>query len=141
MLWWLVAVIGFISIGLGVYMDGINYLLDNDGTRLSLVITALAAAVTVNIGRKVFQQKSDFDTDWFLADSCMSLGMIGTMLGFVMMLHEGLSNVDATNAAAMQQLIGTMAHGMSTALITTLAGLIASLFIKVQVVIQEHQHG
>jgi hypothetical protein len=71
----------------------------------------------------------------------MSLGMIGTMLGFIMMLAQGLSNIDTSDVAALQAVIGAMAYGMSTALITTLAGLIASLFIKLQIIMQEHLNG
>jgi hypothetical protein len=139
MIWWLKATTGFICLGTGIlYFDGLNYLLEKDGTKISIGIILLMITVTLHIGYRIFHKNKDFDTAWFLADSCMSLGMIGTMLGFIMMLHQGLSNIDATDAAAMQSLIGSMAYGMSTALLTTLAGLVASLFLKIQIVVQEH---
>jgi len=40
----------------------------------------------------------------------------------------------------MKRVITDMASGMSTALLTTLCGLIASLFVKVQVIIQEQEY-
>lgn len=139
MFWWLKATVVFICLYIGLAtFDGFNYLIENDSTKISIGITVIMVAVTLHIGYRIFTNNRNFDTAWFLADSCMSLGMIGTMLGFVMMLHQGLSNIDATNAAAMQSLIGNMAQGMSTALLTTLAGLVASLFLKIQIVFQEH---
>ena len=139
MLWWLFASIAFITMGIGaVYFDGIEYLMQTDGTKISIGIAVLSVLVTLHIGYRIFKKNTDFDTAWFLAESCMSLGMIGTMLGFIMMLAQGLSNIDASNVEALQAVIGSMAYGMSTALVTTLAGLVASLFIKLQIVIQDH---
>lgn len=142
MLWWLLAMTGFVIMGVGAgYFQGIEYLLENDSTRISIAIAIITIAVTIHVGYRIFNKNKDFDTAWFLADSCMSLGMIGTMLGFVIMLSQGLSNIDSTDVSAMQSLIGSMANGMSTALLTTLAGLIASLFIKIQIVMQDHLDG
>ena len=38
----------------------------------------------------------------------------------------------------MKAVIGDMSSGMSTALVTTLTGLVFSLFIKIQITTQEH---
>lgn len=138
MIWWLIAVAGFVATGLLVYMDGITYLLSVDATRISLGIVVIMILTTFHIGYKIFRKDNNFETAWFVAESCMSLGMIGTMLGFMMMLHDSLSDINPQDVSAMQNLIGGMAHGMSTALVTTLAGLIASLFIKIQIVVQDH---
>lgn len=139
MLWWLLATVAFIAMGIGViYFDGIEFLLQKDGTKISIGIAVLAVFTTLHIGYRIYKNNNDFDTAWFLAESFMSLGMIGTMLGFIMMLAQGLTSIDPSNVAAMQTVIGSMAYGMSTALVTTLAGLIASLFIKIQIVMQEH---
>lgn len=139
MLWWLLASTAFIALGVGiVYFDGIDFLLQKDGTKISIGITVLAVITTLHIGYRIYNNNHNFDTAWFLAESFMSLGMIGTMLGFIMMLAQGLTSIDPSNVEAMQTVIGSMAYGMSTALVTTLAGLIASLFIKIQIVVQEH---
>lgn len=142
MLWWLFASVAFIAMGIGaVYFDGVEYLLEKDGTKISIGIAVLTVIVTLHVGYRIFKKNTNFDTAWFLAESFMSLGMIGTMLGFIMMLAQGLSNIDTSDVAALQAVIGAMAYGMSTALITTLAGLIASLFIKLQIIMQEHLNG
>lgn len=141
MIWWLIAVIGFIAVGVGAYIDGLDYLLAVDATKISIAIIAIMLLTTIHVGYKIFQGSKDFDTAWFIAESCMSLGMIGTMLGFMMMLRDSLGDINPQDVSAMQHLIGNMAYGMSTALVTTLAGLVASLFIKIQIVTQEHLDG
>lgn len=55
------------------------------------------------------------------------------------MLSSSLGNVDPSNIESMKQVIGDMATGMSTALVTTLSGLVFSLFLKIQITIQEHK--
>ena len=60
--------------------------------------------------------------------------MVGTVTGFLYMLGTAFENIDITDATTLQDALASMAKGMSTALYTTLTGLIASLIIKVQLV-------
>ena len=64
--------------------------------------------------------------------SCLALGMIGTVIGFLLMLGTAFSDLDVTSSEALQAALASMAVGMSTALYTTLIGLVCSLIIKVQ---------
>ena len=50
---------------------------------------------------------------------------------------SSFSEIDPGKVESMRQVIIELALGMSTALLTTLCGLVASLFIKIQVVMQE----
>jgi hypothetical protein len=63
--------------------------------------------------------------------------MIGTVTGFMLMLGSSFAEIDPGNIDSMRLVIIDMAAGMGTALLTTLVGLIASLFLKIQIVIQE----
>ena len=72
------------------------------------------------------------EVGWFISESCLALGMIGTVIGFLLMLGTAFSDLDVTNSAALQTALADMAVGMSTALYTTLIGLVCSLIIKVQ---------
>ena len=92
---------------------------------------------TALVGYKVWNQEEDFDKPWFVAESCMTVGMIGTVIGFILMLGSSFQEIDPSNIESMRKVIVDMAAGMSTALLTTLCGLLAGLFIKVQIVMQE----
>lgn len=70
-------------------------------------------------------------TGWFLSDILMRLGLIGTVIGFVLMLSTVYQLKD-NDVNALQQLLSTMGSGMRVALFTTLTGLGTALLISIQ---------
>ena len=74
--------------------------------------------------------QSQVDFGWFVSDLCLSLGMIGTVIGFIQMLAGFAQPAEGTQA--LQKLLVGMAYGMSTALYTTLAGLIFGNLLKLE---------
>ena len=66
-----------------------------------------------------------------MSDLFLSIGMIGTVIGFISML-SGFSGLDVDNAETVQDLIKQLGQGMSTALYTTLVGLVCSVLLKIQ---------
>jgi hypothetical protein len=79
----------------------------------------------------IYYKKSDIG--WFVSDMLLTLGMIGTVAGFIYMLSSSFSEMDPQNAITMQGVLAKMGAGMSTALYTTAAGLVCSLLLKLQV--------
>ena len=67
----------------------------------------------------------------FLSDALIKLGLLGTIVGFILMLLP-VSAVEAFEPALMQQLLAGMSEGMAVALYTTLAGLVTSTLLKLQ---------
>ena len=68
---------------------------------------------------------------WFFSDILMRLGLIGTVIGFVLMLSTVYQLKD-NDVQALQQLLGTMGSGMQAALYTTLSGLGTSMLVSLQ---------
>ncbi len=68
---------------------------------------------------------------WFFSDILMRLGLIGTVIGFVLMLSTVYQLKD-NDIQALQQLLGTMGSGMQVALYTTLSGLGAAMLVSIQ---------
>ncbi|MDC1257330.1 MotA/TolQ/ExbB proton channel family protein, partial [bacterium] len=71
------------------------------------------------------------------SESMLALGMIGTVAGFILMLGGSFSDIDTSNPETLKTALKSMALGMSTALYTTLVGLVCSQLYKVQLVILE----
>ena len=138
--WWLIFCLTLLGLSTCVYFNIHKDLYAADVTRLSFFIISIFICTSVWIGSKTYKvgirqdydQKSD--VGWFISESCLALGMVGTVTGFLIMLGTAFANVDVTNAATLQQALSDMATGMSTALWTTLVGLVCSLIIKVQLV-------
>ena len=67
----------------------------------------------------------------FVSDVLIKLGLLGTIVGFILMLLP-VSEIDEFEPALMQQLLAAMSEGMAVALYTTLAGLVTSTLLKLQ---------
>lgn len=67
----------------------------------------------------------------FIIDVLIRLGLIGTIIGFILMLQSFVSGPNPS-AENIQELLITMSSGMGTALYTTFAGLIASTLLGIQ---------
>lgn len=137
LLWWLTVVAQFIGLGVAIHFGIYEFILDADITYLSFVVFAMWIIGTVQVAH-IINIDGNYDTPWFISESCLSVGMIGTLIGFMIMLGSSFENVDPSNIDSMKNVITSMAQGMSTALVTTLSGLVASLALKVQIVILEH---
>lgn len=70
-------------------------------------------------------------TGWFFSDVLMRLGLIGTVIGFVLMLST-VYQLKNNDVQALQQLLGTMGSGMQVALYTTLSGLGSAMLVSIQ---------
>jgi hypothetical protein len=67
----------------------------------------------------------------FASDTLMKLGLLGTIIGFIVMLAP-IAGLDATDRVMMKSSMGLMSDGMAIAMYTTLAGLVGSILLKVQ---------
>ena len=138
--WWLIFCLTLLGLCTCVYFNIHKDLYAADVTRLSFLILIIFGCTSVWIGTLTYRvgilqdygQKAD--VGWFVSESCLALGMVGTVTGFLIMLGTAFENVDVSNAITLQNALSDMALGMSTALWTTLVGLICSLIIKVQLV-------
>jgi MotA/TolQ/ExbB proton channel family len=67
----------------------------------------------------------------FAGDSLLKLGLLGTIVGFILMLLPiaSLENFDPTS---MKSSMKIMSGGMAVAMYTTLAGLVGSILVKTQ---------
>ena len=138
--WWLISCLTMLGIGICIYFDLHINLYESDITKISFLILLVFVCTSIWIGNKTYlvDRLDDYnqraDVGWVIAESCLALGMVGTVTGFLIMLGTAFENIDLSNTATLQQALSDMAMGMSTALYTTLIGLVCSLIIKVQLI-------
>lgn len=149
--WWTSIVILVLSISYVQYtLDIIQFIYENDPTRITIIIAVIFLLTTCRIGflswrnqfsdPDIYKENKQDDLLWFSSDVVMSIGMVGTLIGFLIVLTTTFTNIDTTSAAAMKEVIGTLASGMGIALMTSLMGLIASIILKLQMVMMENSH-
>ena len=126
-----------------------HHLYREDTTRIGFIILGILILTTMWLGKRTYSLKKNWQgpdeaikclsPGWFIAESCLVLGLIGTVTGFILMLGTAFTELDVTNITSVQNALVKMSLGMSTALYTTLVGLISSLIIKIQLVTIERQ--
>ena len=67
----------------------------------------------------------------FASDALMKLGLLGTIIGFILMLAP-IAGLDAADRASVRSSMGLMSDGMAVAMYTTLSGLIGSVLVQTQ---------
>lgn len=144
--WWLffaIASLGTVALYLSGVVQKVN---QADVTKISFLIYAVFTIFTIRAGldtyylcreaevtaRQISKYYKKSDMGWFVSDTLLTLGMIGTVAGFIYMLDTSFSKMDFQNVTSMQAVLAKMGVGMSTALYTTAAGLVCSLLLKLQ---------
>lgn len=72
------------------------------------------------------------EVGWYASDLCLTIGMIGTVVGFIMVLSNSFAGISTTDPQSLQRALDQISMGVGTALWTTLVGLISSALIKLQ---------
>ena len=139
---WIVGMSFFVAGMELAWLNGvIQSIYESDITKLSVVILAILIWQSIICGANIMSQaepnmpaeesKVVIEKGWLWSDIVLSLGMIGTVIGFMVML-AGFIDVDFSDFDSVQSLITKLSAGMSTSLSTTLVGLISSVILKLQ---------
>lgn len=129
--WWLLFNISILIGILSYHYGWFHHINDKDMTKLSFVIIILYYGAISYLGLLIYDKvKIGGDMLWYFTDLFMALGMIGTVAGFIIMLSSGFVDINIDDTATVKTALIQMAIGMSTALYTTLVGLICSQLLK-----------
>ena len=75
--------------------------------------------------------RGQHEVGWFITGALIKLGMLGTVIGFVMMLGS-MTHLDSLDITQVQTLMSKMTQGMKIALNTTIIGLVGSMLLGIQ---------
>ena len=140
--WWLFTIVTIVAC---VYVNSLGLftsLWEIDKTKLSFVIIVIYLFESLYIGFNSYPgwpvDEKGIEAARFIPDVMSALGMIGTVIGFLIMLVTTFANLHIDNQQSVQLALNTMASGIGTALTTTLVGLICSLLTSIQLVNLRH---
>ena len=140
--WYAIFCSSILLVFLSYYFGILHELYQTDFTKLSWVIIAIFFIMSTTLGYKLHKKNLAItDFEWFVAESMLSIGMVGTVIGFIYMLTTIFTGLDVQQIATVQQALSDMATGMGTALWTTLIGLIFSIIYKTQLVLVDDANG
>ncbi|MDH3639255.1 MAG: MotA/TolQ/ExbB proton channel family protein [Gammaproteobacteria bacterium] len=75
--------------------------------------------------------KSPYQIGWVIADLMIKLGLLGTVIGFILMLRA-VSQIGEFDITTLQTMLVGMSGGMRVALLTTLSGLVGGILTGLQ---------
>ena len=141
--WWLFICLLSIGAYFGIHFDVFSTIFDTDKTYLSSVILLLFTGSTLLTGYRTWlfnyrKTYTDTKVGWFCGEVMFALGMIGTLIGFVLVFGDALAHVDLENQANKVKIIADMGIGISTAIYTTLAGLVCTILLWIQLINLEY---
>lgn len=103
-----------------------------DASKLSFIILFLFFFAYFRLGYFLYQENytsENLDPGYEIADISMALGMLGTVIGFIIMTTS-FTLVDFSNVENVKNLFALATEGMSTALYTTVFGLTSSIILR-----------
>ena len=148
--WWLFISLTIILTFAFYYFGLFAEVWDKDRTKLSFLILFLFFFTSIHCGKETIKVSNALEGNvseneienidwqgnqeigWFVSDFVLTIGMIGTVSGFLLMLTGAFAGVDLNDEVAMKNVLEKMSKGMSTALYTTLFGLICGGLLKIQ---------
>ncbi len=75
--------------------------------------------------------KSPYQIGWVVADLMIKLGLLGTVIGFILML-QAVSQIGEFDITTLRDMLVDMSGGMRVALVTTLTGLVGGILTGLQ---------
>lgn len=148
--WWTTIVLTIVLMSIAEYYITISeYLLEKDSTRISLIILAILIVCSLYIGRQAYKLQfnsiavnpKNIEPIWYFSDAVLSIGMVGTLVGFLVVLTTTFTNITGYTPEELKDVIGALASGMGIALITSLTGLLSSIVLKFQLVLLDSDGG
>lgn len=153
--WWLIFIIilvsSFFTYKIGLY----NTIFAKDESYICIVIFAIFYFMSVwcelktwkisksltnpdnfdDFGALIPEKRKELErlveVGWFTSDLCLTLGMAGTIIGFIFML-SGFETFNVADPTSIQKLLSDLGKSMATALYTTIVGLVCGQLLKFQ---------
>jgi hypothetical protein len=129
LIWWLFFCLQVFGAVVGYHFGVFDMIIAADPTYISLFILLVHAVTILIIGYYTYKKDlSNIDPLWFVSETQLGLGMVGTLVGFIIMFSGAFSGV--ISAENIKTIITSIALGVGTAIWTTLVGLSSGLIIK-----------
>jgi hypothetical protein len=141
-LWSAVASLTALAAGVAQYFGFWQFLWAEDPSRLSYTIFAIFTLATIYVGWLTWKfdhgtapSAKVVDNLWFTSNVLVDLGMLGTVIGFLITFTGVFADIDITQTETANKILSHIGTGMSTALLTTLAGMSTAIVLKLQLLV------
>ena len=129
LIWWFFFCLQVFGLIVGIHFNVFDMIIAADPTYISMFILVVHAVTVILIGYYTYKKDlRDVEPLWFVSETQLGLGMVGTLVGFIIMFSGAFSvGITPDN---IKNVITAIALGVGTAIWTTLVGLSSGLIIK-----------
>lgn len=131
--WWLMCCLQVLFLAIAYKFSIYDLIIKIDYTRITIGILLVHAIATIIIGYFTWKKISNTDALWYIAETQLSLGMIGTLVGFIIMLTAAFGHGDTATLESIKTSIISIGNGMGIAIRATLVGLASGVILKAQI--------
>lgn len=140
LVWWLFFCLQAFGAAIAYYYGIFGILQVADPTYISFAILTLHSITVTWLGFLTYRKdNSNNEILWFISETQLGLGMLGTLIGFIIMF-SGVFGHEIT-PDNLKDAIASIAVGVSTAIWTTLVGLASGLILKTLIINLERTNG
>lgn len=138
--WWLLMLAIGVAVFWGFHTGIIQAITSVDVTHLTsinavlfLLVSGVLGYTTYNLGPyNTESAKKALRLGHFMSAFCMSIGLLGTVIGLIIMLQTQVQGVNTGDASSMLALVMTVMTALGTALYTTAVGIGTAMLIQLQ---------
>lgn len=134
---------GFV-LGLAQYQYNIfTILLKEDVTHIGTLILGVVIATSLVIGYKSYVGTEAWVDEhdnyylWHISDNLLQYGLLGTLLGFLVILRMNFGDLDLSSLESTKLFQSAISKGLSTAMLTTIAAIVGQQFLSLQIKVLE----
>jgi hypothetical protein len=89
-------------------------------------------------GKYVDKSLEILRSGWFIANLMFTMGLLGTIIGFIYTMSVAFTGINAANPATIQHALTEISTGLGTALYTTATGIVCSSLLRLQLFVFEN---
>jgi hypothetical protein len=132
--WWILLWAQVAGLFVAYHAGVLTMIWNEDITKLSTVILGIHIFMTFKVGIDTARKnRSWVDPLWLGADQIFAIGILGTLCGFIILMHEAFMGGVPSTPAAIQKMLTTMSNGMATAFWVSACAIVSSIIQKVQI--------
>ena len=134
--WWVMWCIQVLACATAAKFGLYQEIIGIDPTYITHLIGFIHIIASLTIGWCIWKQHEPFsEALWYTAETQLSLGMIGTLIGFIIMLNSAFAHIANGDIDGIKNSIAMIGVGMGVAIRATLLGLLSGVLIKAQLLI------
>lgn len=131
--YWILVWLQIAGLFVAYHANVLSMIWKEDLTKLTLVIFIIHILVTIKVGIDTARKdKKWINIYWLTSEQTFALGILATIIGFIILLHEGFASGIPTTPEEIKKMFTTVSSGMGVAFFGSLTAITCSIIQKIQ---------